>query len=220
MRKNLKMTLAGSALLLTAACSDHPAFSSLYQEAGGHLNGGTFGNATMHNTLAQTGKGNQQMVSLNQRFSAQVPTKVNFAFNSSVLDGNARAAIRQQANFMSQFPELRFRVYGHTDLVGSNAYNKSLGLRRAQAVVAELARNGISRSRLEAMVSYGETRPIVATSGPSRSNRRTVTEVSGFVGANGRGILLDGRYAEVIRREYIASAVPSSGVTATATASE
>ncbi|MDO8944035.1 MAG: aldehyde dehydrogenase family protein, partial [Desulfobacterales bacterium] len=94
------------------------------------------------------------------------PNNFPFAFNSAALDGNAQAALRRQADFIRQFPELRFRVYGHTDLVGSNAYNKSLGMRRARAVVGYLSTLGISRSRLEAVVSYGETQPLVLSQGP------------------------------------------------------
>lgn len=207
MRHTLKLTLATSALLALGACSDQQAFSSWYQEAGGYLDGGTFGNSTMKNTLIQTGQ-LDYVVDLNERFASQVPATVNFEFNSAILDGTARAAIRKQAHFMAQFPEVRFRVYGHTDLVGSNAYNKALGLRRAKAVVAELARNGISRSRLEAMVSYGETQPLIVTQHPERKNRRTVTEVSGFV--ENAQLVMDSRYAEIVHREYIQSATAPS----------
>lgn len=207
MRVTLKISLAASALLALGACSDQKVFSSFYDEAGGYLDAGQFGNATMNNTLVQNGTRNY-VVDLNERFAAAVPTTVNFAFNSSVLDAAARATIRQQANFIGQFPEVRFRVYGHTDLVGSSAYNKRLGLKRAQAVVNELVRSGISRSRLEAMVSYGETQPIVATDARERRNRRTVTEVSGFVKSN--PIVMDSRYAEIIHREYIESATAPS----------
>ena len=157
--------------------------------------------------LVQTGQLNY-VIDLNERFAAQVPSTVNFEFNSDLLDGTARDAIRKQAHFMAQFPEVRFRVYGHTDLVGSPAYNKSLGLRRARAVVAELARNGISRARLEAMVSYGETQPLIVTQSPERQNRRTVTEVSGFV--QNSKLVMDSRYAEIIHREYIESATAPS----------
>ncbi len=73
----------------------------------------------------------------------------------------------KQANFIRQFPEVRFKVFGHTDLVGSQGYNYNLGLRRANAVVNYLVGKGISRSRLEAVVSYGKTRPIIQTSEPS-----------------------------------------------------
>ena len=70
-------------------------------------------------------------------------------------------------------------------------------------------RQGISRSRLEAVVSFGERQPLIVTEGRERRNRRTVTEVSGFV--ENHPSLLDGKYAQVVYREYIRSAeVPST----------
>ena len=147
-----------------------------------------------------------------QRFHETVPDTVTFAFNSAALDENAKAALRRQAHFIRQFPEVRWKVFGHTDLVGSNYYNKRLGLRRAQAVVAYLASQGVSRKRLQAVVSYGETRPVIATQDRERQNRRTVTEVSGFV--QNAPLILDGKYAQVIQREYVESATeipPPSG---------
>ncbi|MDP3338806.1 OmpA family protein [Frigidibacter sp.] len=193
-------------LALTALAACDPV-----TEVGGKIDGteANFGNATMNNTMIQSGD-RSYSISLTQRFAAEVPAMVTFAFNSAALDGNAQAALRRQADFIRQFPELRFRVYGHTDLVGSNAYNKSLGMRRARAVVGYLSTLGISRSRLEAVVSYGETQPLVLSQGPEQRNRRTVTEVSGFV-AN-HPTVLNGKYAEVIFREYVASAVPISAV--------
>ncbi len=79
--------------------------------------------------------------------------------------------------------------------------NKALGLRRAKAVVAYLETRGISRSRLEALVSYGETRPLIQTTQPELQNRRTVTEVSGFVESH--PTIMNGKYAAVIMREYL-----------------
>lgn len=189
----LSMTLLAGALAL-AGCG---------VEAGADYEGGDFGNATMNNTLIQSGE-KEYAISLTQKFAAEVPNTVNFAFNSAVLDGAAMATLSKQANWIRQFPEIRFRVYGHTDLVGSTAYNKSLGLRRAQAVVSYLSTQGISRSRLEAVVSFGETQPLVYTQSENRENRRTVTEVSGFV--ERRPQLLNGKYAAVIFREYVESA--------------
>ena len=177
-------------------------------EAGSQAdNTGTFGDATGNNTQLMSGE-KSYVIDLTRRFAAEVPATVNFAFNSAVLDGPAQAALDQQANFIRQFPELRFRVYGHTDLVGSNAYNKALGQRRANAVVAYLTARGISRSRLEAVVSFGETQPLVLTQGPEVRNRRTVTEVSGFVSR--KPSELNGKYAAVIFREYVASATAPS----------
>ena len=128
------------------------------------------------------------------------------------MDETARATLRRQATWINQFPEIRFKVFGHTDLVGSQAYNRGLGLRRAQAAVLYLTSQGISRSRLEAISSFGETQPVIITQEMERQNRRTVTEVSGFV--SNHPMVLNGKYAEVIFREYIASAVPLTGTAA------
>jgi outer membrane protein OmpA-like peptidoglycan-associated protein len=141
------------------------------------------------------------VIALQERFNQEVPDTITFAFDSAVLDDEAIRVLRHQANWIKQFPELRFKVFGHTDLVGSNSYNYALGQRRANAVVAYFASQGISRSRLEALVSFGETRPVVQTQNEERRNRRTVTEVSGFLRRH--PTVLNGKYAEVIFREYI-----------------
>ena len=74
--------------------------------------------------------------------------------------------------------------------------------------MAYLATQGISRKRLEAVVSYGESQPLIVTQGRERRNRRTVTDVSGFVGTH--PVVMDGKYAEVVYREYVDSAKPAS----------
>ncbi len=199
------MTTAMAAALLAGCSADDPAFDRLEVEAGAEVDAGTFGNATMNNMLAHQGNQQDFAINLARRFASEVNSTVNFAFNSTVLDAEARATLMRQADWIKQFPEVRFRVYGHTDLVGSNAYNRRLGLRRAQAVVAFLTSQGIDRSRLEAVASFGETRPVVETPNRERRNRRTVTEVSGFVQSN--PLVLNGKYAEVIFREYVGSAV-------------
>lgn len=178
------------------------AMAGCAREAGQSLDTGTFGNATQNNSLVMRGE-LDYAVSLGNRFNSEVPSTVNFAFDSVVLDPEARRALDQQAQWIRQFPEVRFRVYGHTDRVGSAAYNRNLGQRRANAVVRYLSQRGISRSRLEALVSYGETRPVIDTPNRERRNRRTVTEVSGFVKRH--PTVLDGKYAEIVYREYVAS---------------
>ncbi|SDW13313.1 Outer membrane protein OmpA [Ruegeria halocynthiae] len=177
------------------------------REAGYEIDQGTFGNATLNNIQVMNGELTYGQI-LAQRFAAEVPTQINFAFDSVQLDASAQRILLQQAAWIKNFPEARFRVYGHTDAVGSTAYNNRLGQRRANAAVAFLTRQGISRSRLEAVVSYGKSRPLVATSDRDRRNRRTVTEVSGFVDRHPN--ILDGKYANVIYREYISSAAPVS----------
>ncbi|MHA6263650.1 OmpA family protein [Arenibacterium sp. CAU 1754] len=186
------------------------AMAGCAREAGQSLDNGAFGNATSNNALVMRGE-LDYAVSLGNRFAGEVPTTVTFAFDSAVLDTAAQQALDQQANWIRQFPEVRFRVYGHTDKVGSNAYNRNLGQRRANAVVRYLSQRGISRRRLEALVSYGETRPVIDTPNRERRNRRTVTEVSGFVKRH--PTVLDGKYAQIVYREYVASAQSVSVLT-------
>ncbi|MEY5037760.1 MAG: hypothetical protein RL472_866 [Pseudomonadota bacterium] len=194
--------LTSCALIALSACTG-PNFVS--RELGYEVDDGGFGNATMQNSMVMMGEWDATMA-LGNRFAQEVPTTINFAFNSSTLTDEAKATLQEQANFIRQFPEVRFRVYGHTDLVGSDAYNRALGKRRAEAVVSYFAQRGISRSRLEALVSFGETRPVVQTASPEERNRRTVTEVSGW--AAGRAGQLNGKYAEIVFREYVDSATP------------
>lgn len=189
--------LAGAALVALTACSG-PGFVS--REAGYEVDEGGFGNATMQNTMVMMGEWDATMA-LGNRFAQEVPTTITFAFNSSQLTEEAKAVLAQQANFIRQFPEVRFRVYGHTDLVGSESYNKALGMRRAKAAVAYLASQGIGTARLEAVVSFGKTQPIIATPGPEERNRRTVTEVTGFVKSD--PTVMNGKYAAIVWRTFV-----------------
>lgn len=206
-KKQLTPLLAAvSTIALLAGCA---ADSDWGREAGAIIDYQSFGVATTNNTAIQSGE-KSYVIDLAARFSREVTNTVNFAFNSAVLDEPARAIIRQQAVWIRQFPEVRFKVFGHTDLVGSNAYNHRLGMRRARAVVSYLSSLGINRSRLQAVVSHGETQPLVATENPEARNRRTVTDVSGFVETH--PLILNGEYGAVIFREYITAAVPPPGV--------
>jgi outer membrane protein OmpA-like peptidoglycan-associated protein len=200
-------TIVASTLILTVACE---------RELGAELDEGQFGNPTMNNFLVQTGQ-LDYAVNLSRRFAEETPATINFDFNSAKLDDNSRAALREQAKWIAQFPEIQFKVYGHTDLVGSSGYNKSLGLRRARAAVNYLVSQGINRSRLAAVVSYGKSQPVVDTASRERRNRRTVTEVSGFV--QNHPTVLNGKYAEIVFRDYVDSAVVKTELTGTEDAS-
>jgi len=176
--------------------------SSFYKEAGIGLDEGGFGNPTMHNSMLQSGEISLAEV-MTRRFHAEVPSMVNFAFDSAEISQEARGILQMQARWMRQFPELRYTIYGHTDLVGSTAYNRRLGQRRADAVATVLVSFGVPRRSIIAVVSRGQTQPLIATQGYEPANRRTVTEVSGLVR---RATAMQGQYAQIIQREFITSA--------------
>lgn len=80
---------------------------------------------------------------------------------------------------MSQYPQTRTTVEGHTDSVGPDAYNQRLSERRAQAVRDVLVHQyGVSADRVDS-VGYGESRPVAdnATAEGRAINRRVEAEV-------------------------------------------
>ena len=77
-----------------------------------------------------------------------------------------------------------------------------------------MSTQGISRSRLEAVVSFGESQPLIVTGGRERRNRRTVTEVTGFVKTH--QTVLDGKYAQIIYRDYVNSAAAPTTLSSSA----
>ena len=201
MTLKIKTFLVGASVLALTACSDSSSFDT---EAGAFIDEGGFGNPTMNNTQIQNGD-LTFLANLNQRFTSEVPTMVTFEFDKSDLDDDAKAILREQANWIRQFPEIRFSVFGHTDAVGSDAYNEALGRRRANAVLNYLVSQGVNRSRLKALVSRGERELAIDTDSRERRNRRTVTEVSGVVESH--PMVLNGKYAAIIWRDYVGSAV-------------
>ncbi len=121
------------------------------------------------------------ITALNSKFATEVAEIVNFDFNRDALTPKAIVSIDAQAAWMRRYPQIRFSVFGHTDLVGSEGYNFDLAKRRAEAVVARLISGGVNGDQLDALVSYGKTRPLVNTIRPEEMNRRTVTEVTGYL---------------------------------------
>ena len=194
--KTLGLTL--SLGVMGGCIGNDPLYNQFNAEAGSLIN--TSGFATQHNIRVMT-EADYFSHELAQRFAREVPTTINFALDSATLDVGEQDILRSQINWIKKFPELKFRVFGHTDLTGPSAHNKSLGMKRALAVVKFFEQNGISRQRLQAAISYGEERPVFKTETEDRRNRRTVTEVIGFYEKHKS--VIDGRYAQIAYRAYL-----------------
>jgi len=122
-----------------------------------------------------------QLLDLNERFLEEVQVIANFDFDQDVLRPDARATLDAQAKWIKHYAGLRFSVFGHTDLTGSLDYNFDLAKRRADAVVGYMLARGIPTEQLEAVVSFGKTQPLIQSQAPEERNRRTVTEVTGYL---------------------------------------
>lgn len=86
---------------------------------------------------------------------------VNFDFNSSEIRSDSRPVLEQAATLLSEHPEVRVRIEGFTDDIGSEAYNQALSVRRAEAVYRYLVNLGVAPERLT-VHGFGESRPIAS----------------------------------------------------------
>ncbi|MDZ7290860.1 MAG: OmpA family protein [candidate division KSB1 bacterium] len=96
-----------------------------------------------------------------------------FDFDSANLREDSNSELNRLAEKLAKYHEISIEIQGHTDSVGTDAYNKELSEKRAHAVKDYLLSKGISPKRLMA-VGYGEDRPIAsnATEEGRQSNRR------------------------------------------------
>ena len=99
---------------------------------------------------------------------------IQFEFNSAVLTGDSEEGVVMLAAFLESHPEISVELAGHTDNVGSDAYNLKLSDERAEVVRQALIVRGIDESRLAAK-GYGSTKPVVPndTDEHRAMNRRT-----------------------------------------------
>jgi outer membrane protein OmpA-like peptidoglycan-associated protein len=110
-----------------------------------------------------------------------VRNDVLFDFNSAGLRSSSRDELREMADVFEKYPDTTIAVQGHTDSVGSTAYNQRLSERRANTVSNYLENLGVRGSRLDAY-GYGESRP--KSSNNTSSGRQLNRRVEIFVKAN------------------------------------
>jgi OmpA-OmpF porin, OOP family len=81
--------------------------------------------------------------------------------------------------FLQKYPERRVVIEGHTDSVGSDAYNLDLSQRRADAVRDFLLQNGVNPAQLTTR-GYGKASPVAsnATAEGRQQNRRVELIIS------------------------------------------
>jgi OOP family OmpA-OmpF porin len=113
----------------------------------------------------------------------RVELDVKFDFDRAQVKQESYADIQNLADFMNQYPQTSTTVEGHTDSVGTDAYNQRLSERRANAVRDVLVNQyGVQSNRVSS-VGYGESRPVAdnATEEGRAINRRVEAEVEAQV---------------------------------------
>jgi outer membrane protein OmpA-like peptidoglycan-associated protein len=105
---------------------------------------------------------------------------VFFDFNKSDLTPQATEIVDQAARNAAPAKVTQLTVTGHTDTVGSDAYNLRLSRRRAESVAAQLEKDGIPSSEID-IVAKGKRDLLVPTADGVREpqNRRVQIVYSG-----------------------------------------
>jgi hypothetical protein len=103
-----------------------------------------------------------------------ITLNIQFDTNQAKIKPEYNDRLKEVADFMTSYPETKVEIEGHTDSVGSAAYNQRLSQKRADSVRDYLIENfNISPDRLTAK-GYGEERPVTTneTKEGRRLNRR------------------------------------------------
>jgi len=88
----------------------------------------------------------------------RMTSDILFDYNSSALRPESRTTLDQLGANFRQYPDNRIVVEGHTDSVGSDAYNQRLSEQRAASVADYLIDRGVPASNV-IVYGYGELRP-------------------------------------------------------------
>ena len=87
---------------------------------------------------------------------------VFFDWDKADLTDRARQIVSEAASNSTKVQYTRLEVNGYTDTSGTPQYNQGLSVRRAQAVAAELVKDGVPKSAIS-IQGFGETHPLVPT---------------------------------------------------------
>ena len=103
-----------------------------------------------------------------------------FDFDKAVVKPDGKAALDALVDNLKGMNTEAIVTVGHTDSIGTNAYNQKLSLRRAEAVKAYLVSKGVEASRIY-VEGKGETQPVAdnKTAAGRAKNRRVTVEVVG-----------------------------------------
>lgn len=98
---------------------------------------------------------------------------VLFATGKSELNASAQLSMGKLAEFLQKNQNRNLLVEGHTDSVGSDAYNQGLSDQRAASVKSALVKNGITSERI-VTIGYGKKYPLASNADTTgkQQNRR------------------------------------------------
>jgi outer membrane protein OmpA-like peptidoglycan-associated protein len=105
------------------------------------------------------------------------PSGILFPFNSTEILPDGKQNLQQLASSLDKYPNSDILIVGHTDSVGTDAYNMDLSQRRAQAASAYLQSLGVPASRLQT-AGRGEAEPIASNDTDEGRQRNRRVEIA------------------------------------------
>ena len=100
-----------------------------------------------------------EVINTGDELIVRMPNDLVFAFDSAEVRPDLRSDLFTLADSLNKYPGSIVPVTGHTDNVGTPAYNQDLSERRATAVAAVLRQGGVSGGRLRTN-GAGQWQPI------------------------------------------------------------
>ena len=94
----------------------------------------------------------------NENLKITMNSEVSFDFNSAEVKPSFRSTLDKVSDILARYQRTHITIVGHTDNVGSDAYNQNLSLRRAQAVADYIESRGVQASRVRTE-GRGESQP-------------------------------------------------------------
>ncbi|MBN9143166.1 outer membrane protein OmpA-like peptidoglycan-associated protein [Novosphingobium sp. 1748] len=124
----------------------------------------------LQNDLRGTGV---EVIKRNNQIVLEMPSDVTFAFDKHDIQPRFYGVLDAVSRTLGKYPATYVDVNGHTDAIGSYAYNQRLSERRAGAVADYLADRSVNGARMHVQ-GFGKTEPIAsnATISGRAANRR------------------------------------------------
>lgn len=148
----------------------------------GGLAGGAIGNyqdrqeRALRDRMAGTGV---DVVRQGDNITLNMPSNITFGFDSSTLNPSFNGVLDNVVSTLREYDQTIVEVAGHTDNVGTDAYNQTLSEQRANSVGSYLMSRGLNRERF-ITVGAGESRPVASNdtdSGRAQNRRVEITLV-------------------------------------------
>ena len=132
-----------------------------------------------------------QVTRVGEGIAVTFDSGILFPFNSDQLLPAGRDNLRRLADSLQGNPDTEILLVGHTDSVGTDAYNEDLSLRRARMASSYLTGLGVGPARLRT-AGRGEMEPIASNDDDAGRSRNRRVEIA---------IYADEKAREQARRE-------------------